>query len=90
MDAEPLDTKDRLHFKGLGCAFSPGLPPTALHPDLGRVVGAHKSFFSFTELGMTDSLQESSYGRLDGERGQLDGRRMLIKGASVGISHLFS
>lgn len=89
MDAEPLDTKDRLHFKGLGYAFSPGLLPTALQPDLGRV-DAHKSLLSSTGLGMTDSFQESSYGRLDGERGRLDGRRMLIKGASVGISHLFS
>ena len=45
--------------------------------------------FSWTELEMTDSFQESSRGHLDAGRGQLVGRSMPIKQARVGISHLF-
>lgn len=73
-----MDTKGQVYFKDLGYALSPGPPPIALHPDLGGV-DDHKRLFSSTELGMTDSFQESLCGHLDVGRGRLAGRNMLIK-----------
>ena len=69
-------------------ASLPAPPPTALHPDLGRV-DANKRLFSSTELEMTDSFQESLRGHLDEGRGRLVGRSAPIKRARVGINHLF-